>query len=128
MYRQSFPADAGYQYVLLYNVETSNWEDAPPLRMVGVPVANGGYLYSFNQVPEGRYVITAGSDLNNNDLLSDSSDAKGDYPYSGASAEIVVGGDSIRGLDFTSGYNLLFTTGLAAEFPRNKTPAGVQKP
>jgi serine protease len=78
------------------------------LREIGVPVTDGVYRYRINRVPPGRYVIIAGSDLNSNNSINDTPDAKGDYPYLGRPVEIVVGGGYIQGLDFTSGYNLYY--------------------
>jgi len=105
VYTQRFVADAGYHYVLLYDVGA--FESAQPKAFRGdqVPLSDGKYFYRFNNVPPGLYVISAGSDLNSNDLLSDIPDAKGDYPYLGRHVEISVGGNSIRGLDFSTGYN-----------------------
>ncbi len=110
VYSQKFIANAGYHYVLLYRVDSLDQENPPVFRQVGVPIADGVYRYWINQVPPGHYVITAGSDLNNNDSLRDIPDAKGDYPFLGRPAEIVVGGSHIQGLDFTSGYNLYYGT------------------
>jgi serine protease len=110
VYTQSFTADTGYLYVQLLPVNTLNEAFPLPLRAVGVQVSSGQYRYSLNRVPSGRYVITAGSDLNNNDYLSDRPDAKGDYPFLGHPSIIDVGGGDIQGLDFTSGYNLYYST------------------
>ena len=104
---QGFVADAGYQYVLLYDTET-----LLQVRAVGASMKDGKYTYDFTQVPPGTYYIISGSDLNNNDSLNDKADAKGEYPYLGRIAEITVGNENIHGLDFKTGYSLVFTNGL----------------
>jgi serine protease len=109
VYSRSFTADAGYQYILLYDVTAPAGSQA--FRTVGVAAAGGRYQYTLDQVPPGTYTITTGSDLNNNDSVSDKADSKGDYPYLGRRAEIAVGSDNIRGLDFSTGYSLLFSNG-----------------
>jgi serine protease len=122
VYSQRFIADAGYHYVLLFKADSLDLAEPQALRGVGVPVSDGVYRYRLNQVPPGRYVISAGSDLNSNDFLGDIPDAKGDYPYLGRPAEIVVGSSHVQGLDFTSGYNLYYGTSPHGQNRIVKTP------
>ncbi|WP_455211796.1 S8 family serine peptidase [Kaarinaea lacus] len=110
VYAQSFVANASYHYVLLIDMDLLE-QDAPYFyREIGVPISNGQYQYRFDQVPDGRYVIVAGSDLNGNEYIRDLPDAKGDYPYLGRPVEILVGNNHIQGLDFVSGYNLYYNS------------------
>jgi len=107
VYQRAFVANAGFQYVLLFDIDVANWWTQPATRTIAVGNSEGKYYYRINNVPPGRYVITTGSDLNSNDLVCDVGETCGDYPTFGRLQPITVKDSSIQGLDFTVGYNVL---------------------
>ena len=89
--------DAGYHYVLLYNVDNFAIED-----VVGVRASGGYYQYAFNNVPPGKYMVIAGSDRNNDAYIDDGGEAFGAYPTINQMVVIDAADGNRNDLDFTT--------------------------
>ncbi len=66
--------DAGQQYVLLVNFDTSEVVD-----VISTRGENGVYEYQFTNVPAGSYQIFSGTDSNNDGYIGDAGEAIGAY-------------------------------------------------
>ena len=100
---QTSDLDAGYQYVLLIDAATADvvaqWDGAPQ---------SGIYNFRFDNVTFAsgqRYVIYAGTDLNNDGLICDAGEACGAY-ISREKPKAIASTDNLAGLDFVSGFNI----------------------
>jgi serine protease len=92
--------DAGYHYVLLMNADTYEIVD-----QVGVRAQNGRYTYKFTDVPQGRYMIFAGSDRDNDGYIDNAGESFGAYG-SMEQIGIVHADQDLSGLDFTTDLKL----------------------
>lgn len=95
-------ADAGYHYVLLLDPQTYDTK-----YQFSVGADNAAYSYLFSSITSGEYIIMAGSDLNNNNVICDPGEACGAYRTLNDPTTVNVNGD-FSGLDFSSGSNLIF--------------------
>jgi serine protease len=85
-------------------------------------LASGGrYPYAFRDVPEGRYLLIAGSDMDNDRLICDAGEACGAYPTLDTVVEIEVAG-SLSGLDFLSGFNGILSV-ASSQWPASAAAA-----
>ena len=71
--------------------------------VASVDVLAGRYTYQFSEVPEGEYVVVAGTDLDNDFTICDNGEACGAYPTLDSALAITVDRD-ITGLDFLTGF------------------------
>jgi serine protease len=95
--------DAGYHYILLIDpdtLETIQEIDASPTK--------GVYYYQFNNVPNGTYIIAAGSDFNNDGYICDVGEACGSYLTLDNPTSINVNSQNHGELNFTTGFNVSF--------------------
>ncbi|NNG13112.1 MAG: S8 family peptidase [Halobacteria archaeon] len=99
-------ADAGHLWVLLFD------ENLEPVAQTDALPVNGRYSYSLPVVPEGNYIIGAGTDSDNDFSICDEGEACGAYPTLIDPAVIAVSSDR-SGLDFVTGF-LSFTTESSA--------------
>jgi len=92
--------DAGFHYVLLMNADTYEIVD-----QVGVRAHNGRYAYMFTDVPQGRYMIFAGSDRDNDGYIDNAGESFGAY---GAMEQMstVHADQDLTGLDFSTDLKL----------------------
>ena len=91
----------GYQYVLLTHPDTGETvADATVTQQT-----DGGYAYTFSDIPVGTYEIFAGSDSNNNFLICEAGESCGAYLTTDEPVQIKVDHDQ-SGLDFVSGYTV----------------------
>ena len=119
VYQRNFVADAGYQYVLLFDASVPNWwQNAVGMAKVGL--VNGKYSYRLTNVAPGNYYLSSGADLNANGVVCDVGEACGYYPIFGRLQQITVpdSKSNIQGLDFAVGYYLLITN---SQLNKNKT-------
>lgn len=91
-------ANAGTEYVFLKNAASS--EIIGPVEAI---LNQGVYSFNFDSVPEGRYVLVAGSDEDNDLYICGAGEACGAYPDTTAPTVIEVSGE-LRDLDFGTGY------------------------
>ncbi|WP_455221313.1 S8 family peptidase [Kaarinaea lacus] len=102
VYTQEITSDAGFHYVLLYDIDRN--------MVVGqdeVGIVNGQYQYSFPSVPIGNYFIVAGNDSNSDDSICSRGEACGAYATLGNVTKIVVNINSrdLTGINFATGFN-----------------------
>lgn len=91
-------ADLGQHYVLLVNPDTLKG-----VAQVSVRAVNGTYPFRFTNVPAGKYLLTAGSDADNNNLICDMGEACGAYLDMTQPKPIDINGN-LSGLDFFSSF------------------------
>jgi len=91
--------DAGYVYVLL--VDSTLHTVA---QVHGSTAA--GLSFQFTDVPAGQYLIVAGTDSDNDDVVCDAGEACGAYPTLGAPTPLTVGTEDVTGVDFVAGFGV----------------------
>jgi serine protease len=74
-----------------------------------VSSASGLYRFSFAGVSEGRYLIFAGTNLDNDALIGDSGEVNGAYLSLAQPVTLQVN-QNLSGLDFDTGFNLILST------------------
>jgi len=92
--------DSGLHYVLLLDGDTFDTVEADK---VFVDRLNGTYSYSFPSVAEGRYVVFAGTDSDNDFLVGDPGEARGAYVSPSQSIYLNVSRD-LSGIDFDTAF------------------------
>ena len=100
--------DAGYIYVLLVN---SNLETVAQVR--GRTTA-GALPFQFTDVAPGEYLILAGTDSDNDDLVCDAGEVCGAWPTLGAPNPLTVEADDVTGLDFVAGFAVTLGSNAAS--------------
>ena len=101
-------SNAGYQYVLLIDAVSMEViaEDA-------LAASNGSYAYSFSNIPQGDYMVVAGTDMDNDFLICDPGEACGAYPTLDLPGTITL--DQNRsGLDFDTSFRQSISSSAAA--------------
>jgi serine protease len=88
--------NTGFLYVILADPDTFATIDT-----VGVGLGAGRYRYAFSGVPTGRYLVIAGSDYDQDDVICDPGEACGGYPTLDQLDGIAVGSD-LTGIDFAT--------------------------
>ncbi len=91
-------ANLGEHYILLFDKSTGR-----PIQQVQARVANGTYKFEFKGVPAGKYLLQAGSDADNNNIIGDLGEAGGAYLNLTEPVTLNVTGN-MTGLDFDSGF------------------------
>jgi serine protease len=87
-------ADAGFLFVLLLDADTFE-----PVYQIKVDVVDGEYLFAFDNVPYGEYIVIAGSDVDNDFIICGIGESCGNYPTNEQPLRIVVD-DNIDNLNF----------------------------
>jgi len=64
-----------------------------------------GYSYKFSAVPNGKYYVLAGTDLNNDQMICAAAEACGGYASLQQMFELSVAGASIADVNFSAGFN-----------------------
>ncbi|MCI0505715.1 MAG: S8 family serine peptidase [Gammaproteobacteria bacterium] len=102
VYNQEIASDAGFHYVLLYNIDRDLFVD-----QFNAAIVNGQYQYSFLNVPAGNYFIVAGNDFNSDDHICGSGEACGAYATLGNMTKIVIDNNTgnLAGVNFATGFN-----------------------
>ncbi len=67
--------------------------------------ASSRYAFSFTNIPQGRYRLYAGSDMNNDGYIDDEGEAFGGYPVLSSSEILSLTGD-VTGLSFSANYQI----------------------
>jgi len=96
--------DAGYLYVLVVDPAAANPADAVKGQWNGRGTS-GTYAFSVSGIPDGRYALVAGTDLDNDDFICDAGEACGAWPTLGVVTPVDVAGD-MTGLDFGVGFDV----------------------
>ncbi len=65
-----------------------------------------GYSFSFTDVPEGRYLLAAGTDMDNDFSLCDEGEACALYPVNGDVQLLQVSGENIQGLELSTSFEI----------------------
>jgi serine protease len=91
-------SDAGFHYVLLVDAQSLVVLDEVP-----VAAASGAYPYAFQNVPQGDYLLIAGSDMDDDGLICDGGEACGSYPTMDLPAPLTVDHD-LSGIDFGTAF------------------------
>lgn len=91
--------DAGFHWMILLDPDTFE-----TVRTVNAANVGGSYAYRFTNVPAGRYLVFAGTDLNNDGLICDSGEACGAYPTISSFTELTVEGN-VSNADFITSYD-----------------------
>ncbi|MDG5499340.1 S8 family peptidase [Marinobacter sp. BGYM27] len=92
--------DAGRHFVLLVRADNSGIVEDQRV----ADVVKGRYNFSFDEVPDGDYILVAGADTDNNGFICESGEACAEYPTNGLPQPISVGGDKLQGLVLTTSY------------------------
>ncbi len=108
--------NAGFHYVLLLDSDTLEFQDQKNVAYDENLGENGGYAYTFTDVPVGTYKIFAGTDSNNNFFIGDGGEAYGAYLTLDQPVAVSVTQD-MDGLDFTTHFDVSFPTELDVNGP-----------
>ena len=105
--------NAGFQYVLLIDVDVPD-----PVRQVvaqyNVAARDGRYRYGFQQVDaHRRYLVVAGTDLDNDGYICDSGEACGAYPTLDQPVVLTGMRQDLTALDFGTWFYVMFTPNAA---------------
>jgi serine protease len=105
-------SDAGFQYIILIDPDTYETR-----YLVGTSVQNGRYYYQFRKVAEGRYLLVAGTDMDNDQSIGESGEAFGMYLSKEEPTVINVTSDLTQ-LDFLSGFAIKLSADLGVGLKR----------
>ncbi len=105
--------DAGVHYVLLINPKTLE-----TVQETRATVKDGVYHFSFNDIAHGTYIITAGSDFNNDGFICDAGESCGAFMTLDRPTSINLPGYQ-AGIHFNTSFNINFLS---------KTTTTVEKP
>ncbi len=94
--------DAGVHYVLLIDPKTLD-----TVQDTSVTVNDGFYNFIFNNIPRGTYIITAGSDFNNDGFICDAGEACGAFTTLDSPTSINISTSRSR-VNFNTGFNINF--------------------
>lgn len=98
--QNSAGANAGTLYVLAFDPQTFE-----AVQQVAVTPSGGVYPFALTDLPAGRYLVGAGTDLNNDGFICDAGEACGGYDALDMLREIELGaGGAVTGIDFVAGY------------------------
>src|SRR5690606_22037834 len=89
----------GLTYVVLFDALTGE-----NIVQTEVNATNGQYQYSLENVPSGTYVLTAGSDRDNDFFLCDSGESCGAWPTISQAGEITIDTQDRTDMDFNLSY------------------------
>jgi serine protease len=92
-------SNAGFHYILLLDPNT--FEN---LHQVVAEAQNGNYTFQFTEIPEGDYILYAGTDLDNDFAIGDAGEAAGAYLSLDQPVLLNVTGN-LSGLDFSTGFS-----------------------
>lgn len=108
--------DAGRHFVLLVDPVPNGDVHATVAQTTAV-AENGQYQFSFladdgaepkqqNEVPAGKYILVAGSDIDNDGLICHAGEACAEYPLAGLREEVVIApGQPVTGIRMTTSYS-----------------------
>ncbi|MFH7321320.1 S8 family serine peptidase [Desulfurivibrio sp. D14AmB] len=102
-------ANTGFQWIVLVDPATLE-----TVKTASADNKAGVYNFEFSGVPAGNYLIFAGSDANNDDIICDAGESCGSWPTLSAPVEVAVSGN-VSGVNFVSSYG--FNIGAAGLLP-----------
>lgn len=91
--------DAGFHYILL--LDPTTFEN---LHQVAAAAQNGNYTFQLTGIPEGDYILYAGTDLDNDFAIGDAGEAAGAYLSLDQPVLLNVSNNR-SGLDFSTGFS-----------------------
>jgi serine protease len=94
--------DAGHHFVLLVDPVTLD-----TVAELQADIASDSYSFSFENVSPGSYLIVAGTDSDNDNIICDAGEACGAYPARDELVPIEIQSD-MTNLDFTTGFSTAF--------------------
>ncbi|WP_179959430.1 S8 family serine peptidase [Marinobacter changyiensis] len=109
--------NAGRHFVLLVEPEPNDEGLYEGVAISTVTVEDGQYRFTFlhadgteprpvDQVPAGKYLLVAGSDFDNDNLICQAGEACAEYPISGLRQEILITSDeTLSGVEITTSYS-----------------------
>jgi len=100
--QQQQQGNAGHHYILLVDPQTTE-----TIKEVRTVASNASYPFSFNNVPQGEYIIIAGTDFDNDGFICDEGEACGAYLTLANRTRINVS-QHRSGLNFNTGFNIVF--------------------
>ncbi|AOY87014.1 hypothetical protein BKP64_01805 [Marinobacter salinus] len=107
--------NAGRHFVLLVEPDPEG-DFYDTVAQVSVVAEGGQYSFAFvpddgveprslNEVPPGKYILVAGTDLDNDGLICHAGEACAEYPVAGLREEILIeAGQSVQGIRMTTSY------------------------
>lgn len=101
-------ADAGMNYVLLVDLENGGGTGRQEYYRARGPSVD----FFFHSVKPGRYLLVAGTDLDNNGFICDEGESCGRYPILSDPTPLVIL-ENLAGLRFPIGYRVSFGTQVA---------------
>ncbi len=85
-------------YFLLYDPTT----DGVIQQVQGTSDGNGNISYAFSSVPNGNYILYAGTDIDNDSYICDAGEGCGVYPNLGDFVSLEINGVDLSGIDFVA--------------------------
>ena len=79
-------------------------DNLTPFISVGGQLIDGAYHYCFNSVPSGRYVLSASTDNDKDQINFDKGEAVGSFPLLSRPGFIEIKGQNLSGIDFDIQY------------------------
>lgn len=113
--QQQQQGNAGHHYILLVDPQTTE-----TIKEVRTVASNASYPFSFNNVPQGEYIIIAGTDFDNDGFICDEGEACGAYLTLANRTRINVS-QHRSGLNFNTGFNIVFRSlAMGDTLPKEK--------
>lgn len=113
--------NAGLHYVLLIDPKTSE-----TIEEITTSATQGIYSYQFDQVPQGTYLIVAGTDFNNDGLICDIGEACGAFSTTSRPTSLEVNANRSE-INFNTGFNVNFFSSQRTSTPKTALPIGFSR-
>ena len=91
---------AGFHWLILIDPATNN-----TVKTITADYSNESYSYVFTDVAVGDYLLLAGTDSDNDNLLCDKGEACGGYPLLGQLGTISIVDTDLTNINFATGFN-----------------------
>jgi serine protease len=115
-------ANISTMYVLLFDADFNLIDETVP-----VVQGNGVFSYEFVDVSPGRYIVLGGTDVDNDFVICQTSEACGSYPVSLSNDSFEVIDSDRTGLDFSAGIETSASTSQSQLGLNNKLPQGFKR-
>lgn len=113
--------NAGFHYVLLIDPRTSE-----TIQEITTSASQGIYSYQFKQVPQGTYLIVAGTDFNNDGLVCDIGEACGAFLTVSRPTSLEVNANRHE-INFNTGFNVNFLSSRLTLAPKSVQTIGFSR-
>ena len=113
--------NAGFHYVLLIDPQTSE-----TIQEITTSANQGIYSYQFNQVPQGTYLIVAGTDFNNDGLVCDIGEACGAFLTVSRPTSLEINANRSE-VNFNTGFNVNFFSSQLKLPSKSISPIGFSR-